>query len=58
MEVGLLYRNGETENVKRLIASALAFREAFRTKSEEKGKPRMDTNERENENAKKRPNRR
>jgi hypothetical protein len=28
--------------VKRLIASALAFKEAFRAKSEEKGKPRMD----------------
>jgi DNA-binding transcriptional LysR family regulator len=45
MEVGLLYRNGETaENVKRLIASALAFKEAFR---KQKGEPRMDPNERE-----------
>ena len=43
MDVGLLYRSGETaENVKRLIASSLAFKEVFRTKYEEKGKPRMD----------------
>ena len=48
MDVGLLYRNGETaENVKKLIASSIAFKEAFRPKSEEKSKPRMDTNERE-----------
>ena len=48
MEVGLVYRKGETaENVKKLIASSLAFKEAFRPKAEEKGKPRMDTNERE-----------
>jgi LysR family transcriptional regulator, benzoate and cis,cis-muconate-responsive activator of ben and cat genes len=43
MDVGLLYRNGETaENVKKLIASSIAFKEAFRPKSEEKSKPRMD----------------
>jgi Bacterial regulatory helix-turn-helix protein, lysR family len=43
MDVGLLYRNGETaENVKKLIASSMAFKEAFRTKSEGKGKPRMN----------------
>ena len=34
MDVGLLYRKGETaENVKKLIASALAFKEAFSPKS-------------------------
>jgi hypothetical protein len=43
MDVGLLYRNGETAgNVKKLIASSIAFKEAFRTKSEKKSKPRMD----------------
>jgi len=34
MDVGLLYRKGETaENVKRLIASSLAFKEALQAKS-------------------------
>jgi LysR family transcriptional regulator, benzoate and cis,cis-muconate-responsive activator of ben and cat genes len=43
MEVGLLYRKGETaENVKTLIASSLAFKEASGPKSEEKGKPQMN----------------
>lgn len=37
MEVGLLYRKGETTpNVKKLIASSLAFKEAFRPRSKEK----------------------
>jgi DNA-binding transcriptional LysR family regulator len=35
MEVGLVYRKGETaEHVKKLIASSMAFKEAFRTKSD------------------------
>ncbi|MBV9876126.1 MAG: LysR family transcriptional regulator [Verrucomicrobia bacterium] len=34
MDVGLLYRKGETaENVKRLLSSSLAFKEAFQAKS-------------------------